>query len=146
MLSLDQFKSLPLDELAALWREYVAAMAELLPHARSDPGCPAVARVVQLAKEVRVVVSSLMAANPKNWSTLRWGMRIPLRRSLIRTTALFQLIVLLCNEAICVIMSPWLFFKMACVTLAFLRFHCTLALSFWCLQCGEALLQHPAGL
>ncbi|KAK9917622.1 hypothetical protein WJX75_006573 [Coccomyxa subellipsoidea] len=71
MLSLDQFKSLPLDELAALWREYVAAMAELLPHARSDPGCPAVARVVQLAKEVRVVVSSLMAANPKNWSTLR---------------------------------------------------------------------------
>lgn len=111
-MSLDQFKSLPLDELAALWRDYVAAMAELLPHARSDPGCPAVARVVQLAKEVRVVVSSLMAANPKIWSTLRWGMRIPLRRSLIQMTALFQLIVLLCNEAICVIMTPWLFLKM----------------------------------
>ncbi|BDA50678.1 hypothetical protein COCOBI_16-3540 [Coccomyxa sp. Obi] len=70
-LSPDQFRSLSLGELAELWREYVAAMAPMLEEARAGMACPAGHRAVQLAGEVRLVVSSLMSANPRGWSMLR---------------------------------------------------------------------------
>lgn len=71
VLSMEQFKALSVGELAMLWRNYVSAMAGLLPHARAAPGSAANLRVVQLTREMRLVVSKLMSASPKHWSTLR---------------------------------------------------------------------------
>ncbi|EIE20418.1 hypothetical protein COCSUDRAFT_57566 [Coccomyxa subellipsoidea C-169] len=71
VLSMEQFKTLSVGELAMLWRDYVSAMAGLLPDARAAPGSAANLQVVQLAREMRLVVSNLMSASPKHWSTLR---------------------------------------------------------------------------
>ena len=60
---------MPVGELAALYTDYVEAMAELVQEARGDASCPAGMRAVQLTGELRLLVSSLMAV--KRWSLLR---------------------------------------------------------------------------
>lgn len=71
-MTMEQFKSLPFRELALLWKDYVWALGELLVQAEGDPGCPAGQRIVTLIEEVRLVLSCLMASNPRNMHSLRW--------------------------------------------------------------------------
>jgi hypothetical protein len=70
-LSPEQMRSLPQGELVALWKDYVTALTRLLQEARGDASCPAGQRIEQLIGEMRLVLSGLMSANLKRWSTLR---------------------------------------------------------------------------